>query len=209
MISLRIIRNVSLSSLSFSHNFHSKAQISHIFSFHDLTLRDKFQFLQPLPVQKLWLFISIWKKVEWHITQELIEKWVPTAYDECTKRCAKIFFQILCYDLCVIIVTAMVKEKGEAPYTLYTINVARVDTKGQQEIWDVYRRFSEFHDLHMCLTEKFESLKGLSLPSKRAFNNTSKSFVQKRIKALNAYIQVRFVVKEMGLTDDLKSTIAC
>ncbi|XP_022080022.1 sorting nexin-13-like isoform X2 [Acanthaster planci] len=84
--------------------------------------------------------------------------------------------------------STLVKEKGTT-YAVYSIHVTRTDSKGVTEIWDVYRRFSDFHDLHMCLTERFENLASLTLPSKRAIRNTAKSFVDKRGKALTVYLQ--------------------
>ena len=37
---------------------------------------------------------------------------------------------------------------------------------------------------------QFENLAGLCLPSKKAFNNMNKDFLEKRRKALNLYLQV-------------------
>ncbi|XP_071484114.1 sorting nexin-13-like [Diadema antillarum] len=82
----------------------------------------------------------------------------------------------------------IVKEKSKS-YAVYAIHVTRTDPQGVTEIWDVFRRYSDFHDLHMCLTEKYESLKTLMLPAKRAFKNTSSSFLEKRAKALTQYLQ--------------------
>ncbi|XP_038077949.1 sorting nexin-13-like isoform X2 [Patiria miniata] len=87
----------------------------------------------------------------------------------------------------IITHSTLVKEKG-TPYAVYAIHVTRTDSKGVTEIWDVFRRFSDFHDLHMCLTERFESLSSLTLPSKRAIRNTTKSFIDKRGKALTVYL---------------------
>ncbi|XP_070564761.1 sorting nexin-13-like [Ptychodera flava] len=84
--------------------------------------------------------------------------------------------------------TAIVKESGKS-YGVYSIHVQRTNADNTEEVWDVYRRYSDFHDLHMVLKEKFESLFGLSLPGKKAFNNTSKSFLEKRTKQLNSYLQ--------------------
>ncbi|XP_030848222.1 sorting nexin-13 isoform X2 [Strongylocentrotus purpuratus] len=83
---------------------------------------------------------------------------------------------------------SIVKEKGKS-YAVYAIHVTRTDSQGVTEIWDVFRRYSDFHDLHMCLAEKYESLRTLLLPAKRAFKNTNKSFLEKRAKSLTQYIQ--------------------
>ncbi|XP_077978569.1 sorting nexin-13-like [Glandiceps talaboti] len=84
--------------------------------------------------------------------------------------------------------TAIVKESGKS-YAVYSIHVERTNTDGTEEVWDVYRRYSDFHDLHMVLKEKFDSLFGLSLPGKKAFNNMSKVFLERRTKQLNTYLQ--------------------
>lgn len=49
------------------------------------------------------------------------------------------------------------------------------------------------HLLYMrdvCL--QYDSLSGLALPSKKAFNNMNKEFLEKRKIGLNAYLQVPF-----------------
>ncbi|XP_071956035.1 sorting nexin-13-like isoform X2 [Antedon mediterranea] len=83
-------------------------------------------------------------------------------------------------------------------YTLYVIRVTRTDSNEHTEIWDVYRRFSDFHDLHMRLTDKFDSVESLQLPSKRAFLNTNKAFLDKRFKSLTSYIE-KLLLHEMWL----------
>lgn len=82
----------------------------------------------------------------------------------------------------------MIRDQGRK-YAVYTIHVTRTDDKGTTEIWDVFRRYSEFHDLHMTLSEKFPDLKDMPLPAKKIMKNTTKSFLDKRGKALTVYIQ--------------------
>ncbi|PIK56695.1 putative sorting nexin-13 isoform X1 [Apostichopus japonicus] len=82
----------------------------------------------------------------------------------------------------------MIRDQGRK-YAVYTIHVSRTDEKGTVEIWDVFRRYSEFHDLHMNLSEKFPDLKDLPLPAKKIMKNTTKSFLDKRGKALTLYIK--------------------
>ena len=96
---------------------------------------------------------------------------------------------------------ALVKEKGTT-YAVYAIHVTRTDPKGVTEIWDVYRRFSDFHDLHMCLTERFDTLSSMALPSKRPIRNTAKSFLDKRGKALTTYLQVWHKTSEGAVNDN-------
>ncbi|XP_051729593.1 sorting nexin-13 isoform X3 [Ctenopharyngodon idella] len=76
-------------------------------------------------------------------------------------------------------------------YALYTITVIRKNSDGSEDIWKTYRRYSDFHDFHMRITEQFESLGPiLKLPGKKTFNNMDKEFLEKRKKDLNSYLQL-------------------
>lgn len=53
--------------------------------------------------------------------------------------------------------TGIVKEpdKNGKSYAVFAVTVKKKDQYAEEEeIWDVYRRYSDFHDLHMILTEK-------------------------------------------------------
>ncbi|KAM9307617.1 sorting nexin-13 isoform 2-T2 [Gastrophryne carolinensis] len=81
-------------------------------------------------------------------------------------------------------------EHGKT-YALYTITVQRRGLDGIEEPWNTYRRYSDFHDFHMRITEQFENLAGiLRLPGKKTFNNMDKEFLEKRKTDLNAYLQI-------------------
>lgn len=97
------------------------------------------------------------------------------------------------FNIFVFILAAMIRDQGRK-YAVYTIHVSRTDEKGTVEIWDVFRRYSEFHDLHMNLSEKFPDLKDLPLPAKKIMKNTTKSFLDKRGKALTLYIKVKLII---------------
>ncbi|KAK2144441.1 hypothetical protein LSH36_757g01003 [Paralvinella palmiformis] len=84
--------------------------------------------------------------------------------------------------------TGICQEHGKA-YAVYLITVTKHYSDNTEEIWDVYRRYSDFHDFHMILQDKFDTLPGISLPTKKVINNTSKDFVEKRRVGLNAYLQ--------------------
>ncbi|KAJ6666576.1 hypothetical protein lerEdw1_020299 [Lerista edwardsae] len=75
-------------------------------------------------------------------------------------------------------------------YALYAITVRRRSPNGD-EVWKTYRRYSDFHDFHMRITEQFDNLASiLKLPGKKTFNNMDKEFLEKRKKDLNAYLQL-------------------
>uniref|UniRef100_A0A667YL87 Sorting nexin 13 n=1 Tax=Myripristis murdjan TaxID=586833 RepID=A0A667YL87_9TELE len=76
-------------------------------------------------------------------------------------------------------------------YALYAITVFRRNQDGSEECWKTYRRYSDFHDFHMRITEQFENLTSiLKLPGKKTFNNMDRDFLEKRKKDLNAYLQL-------------------
>ncbi|XP_045168136.1 sorting nexin-13-like isoform X2 [Mercenaria mercenaria] len=79
-------------------------------------------------------------------------------------------------------------EKAGKSYAVFSIRVTKklVD---DEEIWDVYRRFSDFHDLQMIMSEKLPHFHGPSLPPKTLLKNTGKEFLEKRRKALDNYLQ--------------------
>ncbi|XP_068670390.1 sorting nexin-13-like isoform X2 [Montipora foliosa] len=79
------------------------------------------------------------------------------------------------------------KENGKA-YALYSINVYRASSEGTKS-WAVFRRYSDFDDLHMHLKEKFGQISFLLLPGKRTFHNLDKKFLEKRRIALDSYLQ--------------------
>ncbi|XP_012879441.1 PREDICTED: sorting nexin-13 [Dipodomys ordii] len=85
--------------------------------------------------------------------------------------------------------TGVCNDHGKT-YALYAITVHR-RTLNTEEMWKTYRRYSDFHDFHMRITEQFENLSSiLKLPGKRTFNNMDRDFLEKRKKDLNAYLQL-------------------
>ncbi|XP_065439311.1 sorting nexin-13 isoform X33 [Chrysemys picta bellii] len=75
-------------------------------------------------------------------------------------------------------------------YALYAITVHRRNPTSEER-WKTYRRYSDFHDFHMRITEQFENLASiLKLPGKKTFNNMDREFLEKRKKDLNAYLQL-------------------
>lgn len=45
------------------------------------------------------------------------------------------------------------EEKAGKSYAVFAIRVTKVDSDNE-EMWDVYRRYSDFHDLQMIMMEK-------------------------------------------------------
>ena len=78
------------------------------------------------------------------------------------------------------------KDKGKS-YAIYSIQVCRTDSEGSSN-WIVCRRYSDFHDLHMKLKEKYSSMQSITLPGKKTFGNMDRNFIEKRRHALEEYL---------------------
>lgn len=86
--------------------------------------------------------------------------------------------------------TGVCNDHGKT-YALYAITVFKRNQDGSEDCWKTYRRYSDFHDFHMRITEQFENLASiLKLPGKKTFNNMDRDFLEKRKKDLNAYLQL-------------------
>lgn len=92
--------------------------------------------------------------------------------------------------------TGACKEDGKT-YASYTINVYRASSEGTKS-WKVFRRYSDFDDLHLHLKEKFGSISTLLLPGKRTFHNLDKKFLEKRRIALDTYLQNLLSTETLG-----------
>ncbi|XP_063821581.1 sorting nexin-13-like [Ostrinia nubilalis] len=84
-----------------------------------------------------------------------------------------------------IIETALVQDKGRA-FGIYAIAVTRLS---DNELWHIYRRYSDFHDLHSSIKDKWPELGNLPFPGKKTFQNTSRSVLESRKRMLNNYLQ--------------------
>uniref|UniRef100_A0A8C5CKH0 Sorting nexin 13 n=1 Tax=Gadus morhua TaxID=8049 RepID=A0A8C5CKH0_GADMO len=95
--------------------------------------------------------------------------------------------QLRCVYICLVWVC---NDHGKT-YALYAITVFRRNNDGSEDCWKTYRRYSDFHDFHMRITEQYENLTSiLRLPGKKTFNNMDRDFLEKRKKDLNAYLQL-------------------
>ncbi|XP_050344950.1 sorting nexin-13-like [Nymphalis io] len=84
-----------------------------------------------------------------------------------------------------IIETALVQDKGRT-FGIYAIAVTRAS---DNEVWHIYRRYSDFYDLHASIKEKWPELAHLPFPAKKTFQNTSRSVLENRKRMLNSYLQ--------------------
>ncbi|KAJ2952632.1 hypothetical protein O0L34_g6960 [Tuta absoluta] len=84
-----------------------------------------------------------------------------------------------------IIETALVQDKGRT-FGIYAIAVTRLS---DNEVWHIYRRYSDFYDLHCSIKDKWPELSHLQFPAKKTFQNTSRSVLESRKRILNNYLQ--------------------
>ncbi|KAJ8722840.1 hypothetical protein PYW07_004020 [Mythimna separata] len=84
-----------------------------------------------------------------------------------------------------IIETALVQDKGRT-FGIYAIAVTRLS---DNEVWHIYRRYSDFYDLHASVKDKWPELSSLPFPGKKTFQNTSRSVLENRKRMLNSYLQ--------------------
>ncbi|XP_045491502.1 sorting nexin-13-like isoform X2 [Colias croceus] len=84
-----------------------------------------------------------------------------------------------------IIETALVQDKGKS-FGIYAIAVTRAS---DNEVWHIYRRYSDFYELHSAIKDKWPELASLPFPAKKTFQNTSRSVLENRKRMLNSYLQ--------------------
>jgi len=88
-----------------------------------------------------------------------------------------------------IIETGVVNDRGKT-YGIYAVSVAKHYETGYIDKWHVYRRYSDFHDLHQKVKDKYGDLGKLTFPGKKTFHNMERSVLEKRMKMLNDYLQI-------------------
>ncbi|CAH2074307.1 unnamed protein product, partial [Iphiclides podalirius] len=103
------------------------------------------------------------------------------SHSEITQRAKNVYSPLSAY----IIETALVQDKGRT-FGIYAIAVTRIS---DSEVWHIYRRYSDFYDLHNSIKEKWPELAKLPFPAKKAFQNTSRSVLEGRKGMLNNYLQ--------------------
>lgn len=81
----------------------------------------------------------------------------------------------------------IVCEKGKT-FGIYAISVSRQYETGFLEEWHIYRRYSDFYDLHTKVKDKFPDLAKLPFPGKKTFHNMDRAVLERRMKMLGAYM---------------------
>ncbi|XP_076269181.1 sorting nexin-13-like isoform X2 [Rhynchophorus ferrugineus] len=107
-----------------------------------------------------------------------------------------------------IIETGIVCEKGKT-FGIYALRVSWQYNTGYLEEWHIYRRYSDFYDLHTKIKEKFPDLAKLAFPGKKTFHNMDRTVLERRMKMLGHYMgelcQTHVINSHHGLKDLLMS----
>lgn len=93
------------------------------------------------------------------------------------------------YTLTAQIIDTEIVREGNKSHAIYIVSVMRRDIQGSEELWHVFRRYSEFHDVHQSITAKFLDLGTITFPSKRMLNNLAAWFLEKRKAELDEWLQ--------------------
>lgn len=68
-------------------------------------------------------------------------------------------------------------------------HVYQIYIRIRDEEWNIYRRFSHFHNLNSKLKEKYPGLNTFKFPKKKAIGNKDAKFVENRRKMLQDYLR--------------------
>lgn len=86
-----------------------------------------------------------------------------------------------------IIETGIVNDRGKT-YGIYAVAVTKNYDSGYQEKWHIYRRYSDFYNLHQKIKEKYYDLAKIPFPAKKAFHNMERTVLERRMLMLNAWM---------------------
>jgi hypothetical protein len=89
-------------------------------------------------------------------------------------------------------------------YAIYIIDVTMKSlVTSKIEFWQTYRRFNDFHDLHMLIKKRFTAFKDLTLPGKSLRSSLKDEFLEKRRVELNKYLQLLTNAETLRANPDL------
>lgn len=84
----------------------------------------------------------------------------------------------------IIIPSAFLHGSPPTSYHVYQIYI-----RVRSDEWNVYRRYTEFYELHCKLKKAFKSIKNLDFPPKRAFRRKDPKLVEERRRKLEDYLK--------------------
>ncbi|KAJ5761913.1 uncharacterized protein N7511_005295 [Penicillium nucicola] len=106
--------------------------------------------------------------------------------------------------------TVVGKEEDDGrEFAMYVVEVKR--NAGEQmpaASWVVARRYSEFHDLHQKLRQRYPSVRHLEFPRRRVVMKLQKEFLHKRRLALESYLRNLLLLPEVCRSRDLRAFLS-
>ncbi|XP_002130434.2 sorting nexin-29 [Ciona intestinalis] len=81
--------------------------------------------------------------------------------------------------------SVLLKGRGPDASHFYQIFIRAGDDE-----WNVYRRYSEFHEFHLQIAKKFPVVETFNFPPKKLVGNKSRRFVEERRRSLQTYIRL-------------------
>ncbi|ESO09425.1 hypothetical protein HELRODRAFT_73826 [Helobdella robusta] len=92
----------------------------------------------------------------------------------------------------LIIPAAFLQGSSKGPYHVYQIYI-----KIRNEEWIIYRRYTDFFELHHSLKKYFQIVKQFNFPPKKTFGKMDPKLVEDRRKGLEDYLRkVLFMLHE-------------
>lgn len=101
------------------------------------------------------------------------------------------------------------REEDGKEFALYVIEVQRdAGEKMPAATWIVTRRYSEFHDLHQKLRNRYPSVRNLDFPRRRMVMKLQSDFLRKRRDALERYLSELLLVPDVCRSRDLRAFLS-
>ncbi|KAI2628288.1 PXA domain-containing protein [Xylaria nigripes] len=94
-------------------------------------------------------------------------------------------------------------------FAVYVVEVQRnAGEKMPAATWIVTRRYSEFHELHQKLRQRYPSVRNLDFPRRRMVMKLQSEFLRKRREALERYLQELLRLPEVCHSRDLRAFLS-
>ncbi|KAI0849771.1 PXA domain-containing protein [Daldinia vernicosa] len=101
------------------------------------------------------------------------------------------------------------REEDGKEFALYVIEVKRnAGEKMPAATWIVTRRYSEFHELHQKLRDRYPSVRNLEFPRRRMVLKLQSDFLRKRRDALERYLSELLLLPDVCRSRDLRAFLS-
>ncbi|KAI2468347.1 PXA domain-containing protein [Annulohypoxylon bovei var. microspora] len=101
------------------------------------------------------------------------------------------------------------REDDGKEFALYVVEVKRdAGEKMPAATWIVTRRYSEFHELHQKLRDRYPSVRNLDFPRRRMVMKLQSDFLRKRRDALEQYLSQLLLLPDVCRSRDLRAFLS-